>query len=94
GFSADGPNGARGILRLDPDGRLTLVSSLTDMGQGIGAGALAALSRILGVSAEEVRFEAGDTRPGADSGPTSASRGTQVVLSLVRAGVGRMKEKL
>ncbi len=85
GFGGGGPNGAKGALFLDADGRIVLESSLTEMGQGLTAAAQAALISILNVARDDVSLRIGETRV-RDSGPTSASRGTQIAVRLVRKG--------
>lgn len=86
GFAGGGPNGADGRLALSADGVIELRTGLTEMGQGLGAASAALLAHHLGLDVADVRGVLGDTRATPDSGPTSASRGTQIAARLVRAG--------
>ena len=93
GFGGGGPNGARGSLLLGSNGRIFLESSLTEMGQGLTEAAYAALISTLNVAREDVSLRIGETGVG-DSGPTSASRGTQIAVRLVRKGAGAFRAAL
>ena len=86
GFAGGGPNGADGQLALSADGTVELRTGLTEMGQGLGVAVTALLARNLGLDPADVRPVLGDTRTTPDSGPTSASRGTQIASRLIRAG--------
>lgn len=99
GFGRDGPNGAEGRLGLDPEGRITLTASLTDMGQGISAAVRAMLAESFAVSPGDVAVRLGRTDPdpatgGPDSGATSASRGSQIALRLIRKGAPEFRDRL
>ncbi|PTW61068.1 xanthine dehydrogenase molybdenum binding subunit apoprotein [Breoghania corrubedonensis] len=93
GFGGGGPNGALGRLALGFDGRIRLETSLTEMGQGLEAAALAALRQAFGVDGRDVGLRIGETAVG-NSGPTSASRGTQIAVRLVRKGAETMRQAL
>lgn len=99
GFGADGPNGAEGRLSLDPMGRIALTTSLTDMGQGISDAVRAMLADSFDVGPRDVALELGQTvstsrEIGPDSGATSASRGTQIALRLIRKAAPEFRRRL
>ncbi|PZQ50817.1 MAG: hypothetical protein DI556_06790 [Rhodovulum sulfidophilum] len=94
GFAQGGPNGAEARLALSPEGRFVFHCGVTEMGQGAEAAARAALARALGVDGADVALALGATRATPDAGPTSASRGTQVLLRLARAGAPRLAERV
>ncbi|MDR6309530.1 xanthine dehydrogenase family protein molybdopterin-binding subunit [Pacificitalea manganoxidans] len=90
GFGADGPNGAAGRLMLSAQGQITLVASLTDMGQGLTTAVRRMLCAQFDVQVDDVAVALGQTdADGAaapDSGATSASRGSQIAQRLIRKG--------
>lgn len=94
GFAGGGPNGAVGELALTPGGRVEFRSSLVEMGQGLETTVRSILQSTFDLGADDVACSIGMTVAETDSGPTSASRGTQIALRLVRAGQDRFREHL
>jgi CO/xanthine dehydrogenase Mo-binding subunit len=93
GFAAGGPNGAAARLSFE-GGRFLFHCGVTEMGQGAESAARAALARTLGIAGEDVAVALGATAATPDAGPTSASRGTQVLLRLARAGAPPLRERV
>jgi len=94
GFGGGGPNAADGVLTLTAKGRVALETSLTEMGQGIEAASLTLLKRAFDLVDGDVDTRLGDTHCGRDAGPTSASRGTQMVYRLIRSGAADFRAQL
>ncbi len=94
GFAGGGPNGASGVLALTPDGRVAFQSSLVEMGQGLETTVRNTLLASFDLDDADIACATGSTDAGADSGPTSASRGTQIALRLIRAGRSPFLKKL
>ena len=94
GFAGGGPNGASGVLALTLDGQVTFQSSLVEMGQGLESTVRNILLASFDLGDADICCATGSTDAGADSGPTSASRGTQIALRLIRAGKMPFLEKL
>ena len=94
GFAGSGPNAAAGALALTSNGRIEFRSSLVEMGQGLETSVKAILRSAFDLGEEDVACASGMTQAETDSGPTSASRGTQIALRLVRAGQGGFRDRL
>lgn len=94
GFAGGGPNGAVGALALTSGGRIEFRSSLVEMGQGLETSVRGILRSTFDLAEDDVACAIGGTLGETDSGPTSASRGTQIALRLVLAGQGRFRERL
>ncbi len=80
-------------LRLDPDSpdgvRASILTSSTEIGQGMRTTFRQIAAECLGVSADSVTVERPDTERAPDSGPTVASRTCMVVGDLVRRAAER-----
>lgn len=94
GFGGGGPNGAAGELAFTASGRIELRCSLSEMGQGVEAAIRTMLGKTFDIAPDDISAAIGDTLFGRDSGPTSASRGTQIARRLIRAGAPTLTERL
>jgi CO/xanthine dehydrogenase Mo-binding subunit len=80
-------------LRRDESGRVELLVSSTDMGQGPKTTLRKIVSRTLGIPVEHVRYDNPDTDRVPDSGPTVASRTIIIVGYLLEQAAREMKER-
>ena len=78
-------------LHKYPDGRVEILASNSDIGQGIKTAFCKIVARELGVSYDNVACDNPDTSKVPDSGPTVASRSTMVVGELLRRAASRLK---
>ena len=78
-------------LRKYPDNRIEILTSGTDMGQGLYTTFTKIVSRELNVPAEQVIITDPDTDRVPDSGPTVASRSSMVVGELLRRAAERLR---
>ncbi len=88
------PDPAGGALRLAADGRIEGAFGLDEMGQGLQAAIVSAVSERLGVAREDVRAVTGDTRAAPDGGSTTASRGTFVVWKAAELAAPRFTQEM
>jgi CO/xanthine dehydrogenase Mo-binding subunit len=88
------PDSGGGRLRLARDGRIEACFSLDEMGQGLLALVIGAVSTGLGCGRSDIRPVIGDTANGPDSGSTTAARGTYVVWRTVRIAGPEFADKL
>jgi len=90
-------NGERDIinavakLHKYSDGKVEILTSNTEMGQGLATTFTKIVARELGISTERVIIELPDTSRIPDSGPTVASRSVMVVGELLRRAAARLK---
>ena len=87
GFASGGPNRGRVALALAADGAIELRSSFTEMGQNLTGAAVALVAARLGCGTGDVRAVLGDTSLTPDSGPTAASRATNIVWRALDAAI-------
>ena len=85
GFTGTGENKIKGKIRVElkPDGRLTIYSASTEMGQGEATIMPTIMARALGINRNQVKLAEVNTDVVPDSGPTVASRTTMIVGSLL-----------
>jgi len=88
------PDSGGGRLRLAPDGRIDACFTLDEMGQGLLALVVGAVSAELGCGRDDARPVIGDTSNGLDSGSTTAARGTYVVWRTLRLAGPVFADKL
>jgi CO/xanthine dehydrogenase Mo-binding subunit len=81
-------------LRLGPDGRVEILASSVEMGQGAATAHAQIVSETLGVAYEMVAPAPVDTAVVPDSGPTVASRTVMVVGGLLERAAREMVERL
>jgi len=88
GFTGNGERRMRSpvTVRLDDDGRVEILTAMTDMGQGCVAIFPQIVSEASGLAVEDLALAEPDTSRVPDSGPTVASRATMIVgATMVRA---------
>jgi xanthine dehydrogenase D subunit/xanthine dehydrogenase C subunit len=88
------PDSGGGRLRLARDGHIDACFTLDEMGQGLLALVVGAVSAELGCGRDDVRPVIGDTSNGLDSGSTTAARGTYVVWRTLRLAGPVFADKL
>ncbi|MFH0800422.1 MAG: xanthine dehydrogenase family protein molybdopterin-binding subunit [Pseudomonadota bacterium] len=81
-------------LRLDPDGRITVLTACTEMGQGAHTVLPQMAADHLGVDISCIGIETPDTSLVPNSGPTVASRTTMVMGVVLGKCAGTLKSKL
>ncbi len=96
GFTGSGEAKLKGEagLRLDPDGKICVLTACTEMGQGSHTVLPQMAADHLGVDLECVSIETPDTALVPDSGPTVASRTTMVMGVVLGKCAEGIKEKL
>lgn len=80
-------------LRKRPDGRVEVLASQTDMGQGIKTTLCKIVAKELSLPLERVFYENPDTDRVPDSGPTVASRSLMIVGELLRQCAIQLRER-
>lgn len=75
-LGAEGVDAPAAIVTVLPDGSVTLLSGLTENGQGLKTAYAQIVAELFGLPLNQVRYLQQDTDYVADSGPTVASRST------------------
>lgn len=75
------------------DGRVEILCGQTEMGQGFHTAARKIAAHTLGIPFEKIVFENIDTDRVQDSGPTAASRSTQIAGRLIQQAAEQMKPR-
>lgn len=96
GFTGSGEAMIKGKagLRLDPDGRITVLTACTDMGQGAHTVLPQMAADLLGVDLSCIGIETPDTSLVPNSGPTVASRTTMIMGVVLEKCANTLKQKL
>ena len=96
GFTGNGERKMKSPVtaRLLEDGRIEVLTAMTDMGQGCAAVFPQIAAAAGGLEPEDVVFAEPDTGEVPDSGPTVASRTTMIVGGLIAEAVSGLKEKV
>lgn len=96
GFTGSGEARMKGeaALRLDPDGKIVILTACTEMGQGAHTVLQQIAADALGVDISCIGVETPDTSLVPNSGPTVASRTTLVVGTVLKKCAVELKEKL
>ncbi|MEW6741792.1 MAG: xanthine dehydrogenase family protein molybdopterin-binding subunit [Planctomycetota bacterium] len=81
-------------VRLREDGRIEILTSMTEMGQGAATVLLQIAAEAAGVALEDVVLHEPDTAVVPDSGPTVASRTTMVVGGTIVRAVRELRERV
>ncbi len=81
-------------VRLLEDGRIQVLTAMTDMGQGCGAVFQQIVAASTGVGSEDLDFAEPDTGTVPDSGPTVASRTTMIVGSLLARAAAELRDRV
>ena len=80
-------------MKKHEDDRVEILTSITDMGQGVKTTFSKIVANELGLDYREIIFQNPDTKNVPDSGPTVASRSVMIVGELIRRCAKRLKEK-
>jgi CO/xanthine dehydrogenase Mo-binding subunit len=96
GFTGMGEKRMRSpvTLRLREDGRIEILTAMTDMGQGSAVVLPQIAAEAAGVALEDVAFPVLDTGEVPDSGPTVASRTTMVVGGTIARAAAELCRRL
>jgi CO/xanthine dehydrogenase Mo-binding subunit len=96
GFTGNGERKMKSPVtaRLLPDGRIEVLTAMTDMGQGCVAVFPQIASTAAGVGPEDVTFAEPDTSEVPDSGPTVASRTTMIVGGVIVRAVAELRDRV
>src|SRR5204863_1242190 len=96
GFTGNGERRMQSPVtaRLLADGRIEVLTAMTDMGQGCAAIFPQIAIAAGGLAADDVIFAPPDTALVPDSGPTVASRTTMIVGGLIAKVVGEICARL
>jgi len=96
GFTGNGERKMKSPVtaRLLADGRIEVLTAMTDMGQGCVAVFPQIAAAAAGVSPEDLVFAEPDTGEVPDSGPTVASRTTMIVGALIARTVSELRDQV
>jgi CO/xanthine dehydrogenase Mo-binding subunit len=96
GFTGNGERKMKSPVtaRLLPDGRIEVLTAMTDMGQGCVAVFPQIAAAAAGVPPEDLVFAEPDTGEVPDSGPTVASRTTMIVGALIARTVSELRDRV
>jgi CO/xanthine dehydrogenase Mo-binding subunit len=96
GFTGNGERKMKSPVtaRLLEDGRIEVLTAMTDMGQGCVAVFPQIAAEAAGVGPEDVTFAAPDTGEVPDSGPTVASRTTMIVGGVIVRAVTELRDRV
>ncbi|RPH53170.1 xanthine dehydrogenase family protein molybdopterin-binding subunit, partial [bacterium] len=96
GFTGNGERKMKSPVtaRLLEDGRIEVLTAMTDMGQGCAAVFPQIAAAAGGLEPDDVVFAEPDTSEVPDSGPTVASRTTMIVGGLIADAVSELKDKV
>ncbi|HEX5759838.1 MAG TPA: xanthine dehydrogenase family protein molybdopterin-binding subunit [Thermoanaerobaculia bacterium] len=96
GFTGNGERRMRSPVaaRLLPDGRIEVLTAMTDMGQGCAAVFPQIAAAAAGVAEEDLVFAEPDTGEVPDSGPTVASRTTMIVGGAIARAVSELRRRV
>jgi CO/xanthine dehydrogenase Mo-binding subunit len=96
GFTGSGERHLQSVvtLRAESSGRVRILSSMTEMGQGTNTILAQIAAETLGVGCDSIEIRRPDTAEVPNSGPTVASRTAMVVGKLVETAALELKSKL
>ena len=96
GFTGSGERFLQSVVEVmaEPDGRIAVLSSMTEMGQGTNTILAQIAAETLSISYDAIEIRRPDTSMVPNSGPTVASRTAMVVGTIVQSACLRLKEKL
>lgn len=96
GFTGNGERRMKSpvTVRLLEDGRIEVLTAMTDMGQGCATVFCQIAAAAAGVGAEDLVFAAPDTGDVPDSGPTVASRTTMIVGNVLARAVTELRDRV
>ena len=96
GFTGSGERDmirSRVKLRRLEDGRVEILISIVEMGQGLQTTMRKIVARVLDISIDDILYANPDTDRVPDSGPTVASRSIMIVGKLIERAAEEMKER-
>jgi CO/xanthine dehydrogenase Mo-binding subunit len=96
GFTGNGERRMQSPVtaRLAADGRVEVLTAMTDMGQGAAVVFPQIAAAAGGLTQEDLSFPAPDTREVPDSGPTVASRTTMIVGGAIARAVADVRDRV
>jgi len=96
GFTGNGERKMKSPVtaRILEDGRIEVLTAMTDMGQGCVAVFPQIAAAAAGILPEDVTFAEPDTAEVPDSGPTVASRTTMIVGGLIARAVAELRDRV
>ncbi|MBW8877120.1 MAG: xanthine dehydrogenase family protein [Acidobacteria bacterium] len=96
GFTGNGERKMKSPVtaRLLEDGRIEVLTAMTDMGQGCVAVFPQIAAAAAGIGPEDLAFAPPDTGDVPDSGPTVASRTTMIVGGLIAQAVSELRDRV
>ncbi len=96
GFTGNGERRMKSpvTVRLLEDGRIEVLTAMTDMGQGCAAVFCQIAAASAGVGPEDLVFAEPDTGDVPDSGPTVASRTTMIVGNVLARAVTELRDRV
>lgn len=96
GFTGNGERKMRSPVtaRLLEDGRIEVLTAMTDMGQGCVAIFPQIAAAAAGIGVEDVTFAEPDTGEVPDSGPTVASRTTMIVGGVIARAMAELRDQI
>ncbi len=96
GFTGSGERYLQSVVELEttPDGRVCILSSMTEMGQGTNTILTQIAAEALRITYEQVEIRRPDTTSVPNSGPTVASRTSMVVGKLIESAALKLKQEL
>ncbi len=94
GAAGQGVDAAGGMVSIQPDGSVSVSSSIAEVGQGAATMLVNLLHETLGVARENIRVGKVDTAYVTDAGPTVATRGTVFSGGAVWKAAEKLKVKL
>lgn len=94
GAAGQGIDTASGMLSIQPDGSVSVCSSIAEVGQGGSSMVAHVVEEALGIPWEKIRYSGVDTTFLTDAGPTVATRGTVFSGGAVYRAAQQLREKL
>jgi CO/xanthine dehydrogenase Mo-binding subunit len=96
GFTGGGEAHLASVVGLEglADGRVSILASTTEMGQGLQTAFSQIVAGALGLPLDRVQVAPPDTRFVPDSGPTVASRSTMIVGNLLEEAASTLRQAL
>jgi CO/xanthine dehydrogenase Mo-binding subunit len=94
GLGGEGIDTAGATVTIEKDGSVTIVSDLTEMGQGMRTAHAQIVAEVLGISIDRISFINTDTSISMDGGPTVASRGLLAGGNAMKIAAETLRERL
>lgn len=94
GAAGQGVDTASGMVSIQPDGSVTVSSSIAEVGQGAATLVVNIVHEALGIPREKIRVPVVDTATMLDAGPTVATRGTLFSGGAIYNAVQQLQQKI